>query len=102
MTTRSRSVSNGGLKKMDEMARLASDVNQLTRRLDDFSMRLAVVETQIKNFDEKFDRIEKAIEKWNRTGYWLMTLILGSVILALLRFVYEGGLTQVTKTAAGI
>lgn len=64
-------------------------------------MRLAIVETQVKNFDDKFDRIEAAIEKWNRTGYWLMTLITGSLVLALLKFVYDGGLVPTAKAMGG-
>jgi hypothetical protein len=90
-----------GSIKMDEVTRLGTDVNQLTRRLDDYSMRLAIVETEVKNFDEKFARIEAAIEKWNRTGYWLMTVVIGSMLLAVLRFIYEGGLAPLAK-AAGI
>lgn len=77
---------------MDEVTRLASDVTQLTRRVDDFSMRLAVVETQVKNYDDHFKRIEKALDRWNTIGFWLVTLVGGSLILAFLNFAYQGGL----------
>lgn len=77
---------------MDELARLASDLSQLTKRVDDFSMRLAVVETQQKNFDEKLDAIKAAIERWNRLGFWLLTLVGGALLMAFLNFALSGGL----------
>lgn len=60
-------------------------------------MRLAVAETQIKNYDDKFDDIKEAIEKWNRIGFWLITVMGGSFILALMKFIYDGGLVPAAK-----
>jgi hypothetical protein len=96
-----KSVVQKRTKQLDEMTRLASDLSQLTRRVDDFSMRLAVVETHHENFNEKLDDIKRAIEKWNRVGYWLVTIIGGSLILALLSFIYAGGLTAVRAASSG-
>lgn len=83
---------------MDEITRLTSDVTQLTRRVDDFSMRLAVVEVQVKNFDEKLDDIKAVIERWNKIGFWLITLVGGLIITAFLQFAMSGGL-QMVQTA---
>ncbi len=77
---------------MDEINRLASDVTQLTRRLDDFSMRLAVVETRNSALEEKIDELKEVIQNWNKIGFWLTTLVGGSLILAILKFIYDGGL----------
>lgn len=79
---------------MDELTRLASDLSQLTRRVDDFSMRLAVVEANQRNFDEKLDDIKAAIERWNKLGFWLLTLVGGGLILAFLEFALQGGLAS--------
>lgn len=84
---------------MDEVTRLASDVTQLTRRLDDFSMRLAVVEVQNKNFDEKLDEIKEEIRGFRKIGFWFTTLVAGSLTLALLKFIYDGGLAPVARAA---
>ena len=91
---------------MEEMERMRSDVTQLTRRIDDFSLRLAVVESERKGIDEKLDNIEKvfnlqmsgvqkSIDKWNQFGFWLLTAFGGSLILAFMLFVYSGGLKSV-------
>lgn len=76
---------------MDMTERLAADVSQLTKRVDDLSMRLAVVEVQQKNIDKKIEEIKQTI---NRVGYWVTTLVLGSFVLALLRFIFDGGLAK--------
>lgn len=86
-----------GTKQMDEIGRIQSDISQLTRRVDDFSMRLAVVETQSKNFDEKLDMIRESIEKWNRIGFWLVTVVVGGLIAAILQFVVSGGLAPAAR-----
>lgn len=86
---------------MDEIGRLASDVSQLTKRVDDLSMRLAVNEIKVTNFDEKLDRIEKSLDKlnerWGKYGFWLITLVFGAMLLAFIRFAMEGGLAPPVK-----
>lgn len=78
---------------MDELTRLQSDVTQLTKRVDDFSMRLAVVEITQKGFDEKLDEIKDTL-KW--VSRWLAGLVFGSLVLALLTFIYRGGIAALT------
>lgn len=82
---------------MDQLDRLTSDVSQLTRRLDDFSMRLVVVEMQVKNYDDKFDQIHSALERWNKTGRWLVTLVGGLLISGFVQFAMNGGLATIAK-----
>jgi hypothetical protein len=83
---------------MDEMERMRSDVTQLTRRIDDFSLRLAVVEHERKGIDEKLDGIREvfdlkmtalksSVDGWNRIGFWLLTTVGSTVILAVMALV---------------
>ncbi len=87
---------------MEEMERMRSDITQLTRRVDDFSMRLAVVETERKLFDEKLDSLrdlfsekmgnmQKTIEGWNKIGFWLLTTFCGAIIIGVVAFMIRGG-----------
>jgi hypothetical protein len=88
---------------MDEMERMRSDITQLTRRVDDFTLRLAVIEAATKSFDDKLDGLRElielkltnmnsSIEGWNRLGFWLLTAIGGSVVAAVIAWVVSGGL----------
>lgn len=83
---------------MEEMERMRSDISQLTRRVDDFSLRLAVVEATTKGFDEKLDGLkelmtekmtgmQRAIDGWNKLGFWLLTTVGGAVVLGVLGLV---------------
>ena len=87
---------------MEEMERMRSDISQLTKRVDDFSLRLAVVETERKLFDEKFDGLrelfaekmgtmQKSIDGWNKTGFWLLTAFCGAIIVGVVGFMIRGG-----------
>ncbi len=87
---------------MEEMERMRSDISQLTRRVDDFSLRLATVEAQTKGFDDKLDTLKELIEVklgtmkssidgWNKIGFWLLTLCGGAIIIAILNFMVRGG-----------
>ena len=83
---------------MDEVTRMQASVDQLTKRVDDFSFRLAVVETERKGveskidalrelFDIKLDGVQKSVDGWNKIGFWLLTTVGGTVILAVLGLV---------------
>jgi len=87
---------------MEEMERMRSDISQLTRRVDDFSLRLATVEAQNKSFDDKLDALKELIEVklgsmkssidgWNKLGFWLLTIVGGGIIIAVLNFLIRGG-----------
>jgi hypothetical protein len=87
---------------MEEMERMRSDLSQLTHRVDDFSLRLAVVEATTKGFDEKLDALKEllevklstvksSIDGWNKIGFWLLTIAGGGVIVAVVNFLIRGG-----------
>ena len=83
---------------MEEMERLRSDMSQLTRRIDDFSLRLAVVEQERKGIEDKIDSlrelfdiklgsVQRSVDGWNKIGFWLLTTVGGAVIIAVLGLV---------------
>lgn len=87
---------------MDEVSRLASNVQQLTQRVDDMSLRLALVEKEQLYVDEKISDlkvliIEKNQElrnelgKWNKIGVWLITLVGGWFIIQTLGLIQNAG-----------
>lgn len=84
------------------MERMRSDISQLTRRVDDFSLRLATVEATTKGFDDKLDTLKELIEVklttmkssidgWNKIGFWLLTICGGGIIIAIINFLIKGG-----------
>ena len=88
---------------MEEMERIRSDISQLTRRVDDFSLRLAVVEAEREGFNDKLDALkelltekmggmQRSIEGWNKLGFWLLTFVGGGFAAAFVAFVVRGGL----------
>ncbi len=90
---------------MEEMQRMQSDISQLTRRVDDFSLRLATVEANTKGFDDKLDTLKELIEVklttmkssidgWNKIGFWLLTTFCGAIIVGVVAFMLRGGFTQ--------
>jgi hypothetical protein len=92
---------------MEEMERMRSDISQLTKRVDDFSLRLATVEVQTKGFDDKLDSLKElldlklstlksSIDGWNRIGFWLLTAIGGAVIAGVVGFMLSGGFRVVS------
>lgn len=85
------------------MERMRSDITQLTRRVDDFTLRLAVMETTTKNFDDKLDGLRELIELkltnmkssidgWNRLGFWLLTTVAGGFVAAAIAWMVSGGM----------
>lgn len=87
---------------MDEVSRLANNVQQLTQRVDDMSLRLALVEKEQLYVDEKISDlkvliIEKNQElrnelgKWNKIGVWLITLVGGWFIIQALGLIQAAG-----------
>jgi hypothetical protein len=89
---------------MEEMERIRSDLSQLTHRVDDLSLRLAVVEATTKGFDEKLDglkellevklsTVKSSIDGWNRIGFWLLTVTGGAIIIAIVNYAIRGGFT---------
>ncbi len=87
---------------MEEMERIRSDITQLTRRVDDFSLRLAVVEASTKGFDEKLDALkelltekmsgmQRSIDGWNKIGFWLVTTVGGAIVLGVLGLIITRG-----------
>lgn len=91
---------------MEENERMRNDIAQLTKRVDDFSLRLAVVETERKHFDEKLDALkellsekmggmQRSIEGLNKIGFWLLTTFGGAIIVGAVAFMLAGGLKVV-------
>lgn len=94
---------------MEPFERIASDLAQTTKRVDDVTFRLALAEKEIQRFDEKISDVkllivekhndlredflrgqagmQKSIDSWNRVGYWLITLVGGVLVLALLSLI---------------
>jgi hypothetical protein len=92
---------------MEEMERMRSDISQLTKRVDDFSLRLATVEVQTKGFDDKLDSLKElidlklstlksSIDGWNRIGFWLLAAFGGAVITGVVGFMLSGGFRVVS------
>lgn len=86
------------------MERMRSDITQLTRRVDDFSLRLAVVEAQREGFDEKIDALkelltermsvmQRSVDGWTKMGRWLLTTVGGAILVGIVAFMMRGGFT---------
>ena len=87
---------------MEEMERMRSDISQLTKRVDDFSLRLAIVETERDGFNDKIDALKELIELklstikssvdgWNKIGFWLLTTFGGAIVVGFAAFMLSGG-----------
>ena len=94
---------------MEQNERMASDLAQTIKRVDDMTLRLALAEKEIQRFDEKIsdvkllivekvndlraDMIEgqklmqKSVDRWNQIGFWLITLVGGALIIAVLNLI---------------
>lgn len=83
---------------MDEMTRMQTSIDQITKRVDDFSFRLAAVENDRKSIDQKLDSmsqifelkmgsIQRSVDGWNKIGFWLLTTVGGAVIMGVLALV---------------
>jgi hypothetical protein len=88
---------------MEEIERMRSDISQITRRVDDFSLRLGAVEAQTRGFDDKLDGLRElleiklatmksSIDGWNRIGFWLITTFSGAFVVSIVAFITSGGL----------
>jgi peptidoglycan hydrolase CwlO-like protein len=75
---------------MDQIERLAADVQTLKNRFDDMSTRFAVSEEREKRVDDKIDAmverltsklngVERSMNSWNTTG----RLIIGAIVVVL-------------------
>lgn len=91
---------------MDEVTRMQASIDQITRRVDDFSFRLAAVENDRSSIDQKLDSmstifelkmgaVQRSVDGWNKIGIWLLTSVLGGLVMALLAFIIRGGLSPV-------
>ena len=80
---------------MDDMARMQSNMDQLTKRVDDHAFRLAIVESQRQGIEEKIDGlrelfdlklggVQKSVDGWNKIGFWLLTTVGGVLIISVL------------------
>lgn len=98
---------------MEEISRMANDINILAKRVDDVSMRLAMVEKEQTFVDERiadvkiliieknndlrkdFERemipVKNFITRQSNLGFWLITLVAGSLIIALLNLIIAKG-----------
>lgn len=100
---------------MDEVTRLQSDMSQLTKRVDDMTLRLALVENEQKYVDEKISDIKVLIIEKNQDlrdefardiktltavvdrgnaqqskfAFWFVTVVGGVLILALLNLIVK-------------
>ncbi len=94
---------------MDQNERVASDLAQTIKRVDDMSLRLALAEKEIQRFDEKISDVkllivekvndlrddmttgqailQSSVNRWNQIGFWLITLVGGAIIIAVLNLV---------------
>lgn len=90
---------------MDEITRLQTSMDQLTRRVDDHAFRLAAVEASDQRFLDKLDSIRElfdlqfkalrqSMDAWNRIGFWLLTTTAGAIIVAIVTFALRGGFSQ--------
>jgi transposase-like protein len=88
---------------MDQVERLAADVQALKVRFDEMSLRFAVSEEREKRVDDKIDNmvaqfttklsgVEKSVNSWNTTGRWVLTVVGGVVLIALGRWMISGQL----------
>lgn len=60
--------------------------------LDDYAVDKAVRAERIIRTDEKFAALEKSVASIYSLGRWLLATVAGAFILALLGFVFRGGL----------
>ena len=83
---------------MDEMTRMQASIDQITKRVDDFSFRLASVENDRKSIDQKLDSmgqifelkmtaIQRSVDGWNKIGFWLLTTVGGAIIMGVLALI---------------
>lgn len=83
---------------MDEITRMQAGIDQVTKRVDDFSFRLAAVENDRKSIDQKLDSmsqifelkmgsIQRSVDGWNKIGFWLLTTVGSAIILGVLALV---------------
>ena len=99
---------------MDDIERLAADLQMLKNRFDEMSLRFAVSEEREKRIDDKIDNIAKSVDQKmaaavatismemaglkkavdDRAFVWRAVLIgaIGVIVAAILRWIISGGL----------
>lgn len=81
------------------------DISQLTHRIDDISLRVAVIENSAKLVDARFQDLrelievklnnqQKAIDRWNQIGMGLLIAIGGTLLAAIVNWMLHGGLEK--------
>lgn len=73
-----------------------NEIDARVRKLEEWRIQidrdLAVHFTQRQHMDERFDRVEKALDDM-KAGFWKIAwLVIGSVVVAFVTFVIQGGL----------
>jgi len=87
---------------MDETTRLASDMQQLTKRVDDLSFRVAGWEARAESLESKISTLGQIIDLkltavnnsvavWNRIGMVILSAFLVSVVGVVVAFALAGG-----------
>lgn len=79
---------------MDPTERLAVDVQTLTRRVDDLSLRVAVGEEREKRIYDKIDGLVSVVNGWSKRMWWIVTVVGGTVLVVVTQWVLSGGLSS--------
>lgn len=88
---------------MDQIERLAADLQELKKRFDDMSLRFAISEEREKRVDDKLDNItstmnarlgqfEKSMDGWSSTVRWALFTIGGVLLIAVGKWIISGSL----------
>lgn len=88
---------------MDQIERLAADLQELKKRFDDMSLRFAISEEREKRVDDKLDNIttamharlsqfEKSMDGWSSTVRWALFTIGGVLLIAIGKWIISGSL----------
>jgi hypothetical protein len=83
-----------------------TEMEHLTRRVEDHERRIGSLEAERRHVDAKFDSLEElinvrftymqaSIDGWNKIGFWLLTAVGGPLIVAVVGaaawFIVTGG-----------
>lgn len=70
------------------------DIAELRGRVGRVETALAVRRERDKHIDQRFDYIDSRLDKVSTYARWLITLVMGGIVLAFVQFMIEGGLSK--------